>query len=86
MKGIKNITKLRVQFSKLNAHKFIRNFECINPLCNMANEDNEHYLLHCPRFNQSLKGLFDTVAEVLGSEIANLDSIATCFSMVAIIG
>ena len=80
MKGIKDITKLRVHFSNLNAHKFQHNFECISPLCNcgMANEDNEHYLLHCPRFNQSRRGLSDSVAEVLGSCIANLDSIALC--------
>ena len=80
LKGIKDITKLRVHFSNLNAHKFQHNFECISPLCNcgITNEDNEHYLLYCPRFNQSRRGLFDSVAEVLGSCIANLDSIALC--------
>ena len=58
------------------------NFDCISPLCNCgkANEDNEHYLLHYLRFNQTRKGLFDTVAEVLGSDIANLDSV-TLFNM-----
>ena len=30
--------------------------------CGMTYEDNEDYLLHCPRFNQSRRGLFDTVA------------------------
>ena len=44
----------------------------------MANEDNEHYLIPCLRFNQSRRGLFDTVAEVLGSDIANLDSVTLC--------
>ena len=29
LKGIRNITKLRVQFSDLNAHKFHHNFECL---------------------------------------------------------
>ena len=69
-----------MQFSNQNAHKFHHNFECISSLCNcgVANEDNEHYLLHCPRFNQSRRGLFDKVANVLGSDIANLDSIALC--------
>ena len=42
----------------------------------MANEDNKHYLLHCPRCNQSQRGLFHTVVEALGSDIANLHSIA----------
>ena len=46
--------------------------------CGVATEDNEHYLLHCPRFNQLRKGLFDTVAEALGSDITNLDSITLC--------
>ena len=44
----------------------------------MANEDNAHYLLHSPRFNQSRRHLFDTVPEVLGLDITNLDSIALC--------
>ena len=48
LKGIRKITTLRVQFSDLNEHKLHHNFDCISPLCNcgMANEDNEHYLLH----------------------------------------
>ena len=80
LKGIRKITTLCVQFSDLNAHRSHHNFDCISPLCNcsMANEDNEHYLLHCLRFNQSRKGLFDTVAEVFGSDIANLDSLTLC--------
>ena len=32
LKGIRNITKLRVQFSDLNAHKFNHNFECLRPI------------------------------------------------------
>ena len=78
MKGNKNRTKHQVQFSGLNTHKFRHNFECISPMCNygMADEDNEHYLLHCPHFDQSQRGLYDTVTKVLGSDIANLDSIA----------
>ena len=48
----------------------------MHPLCNcaMANENNEHYFLHCPRFDPSRRDLFDTVAEVLASDIASLDS------------
>ena len=80
MKGIRKITKLRVQFSDLNARKFHQNFDCISPLCNcgMANENNEYYLLYCLHSNQSRRGLFDTIAEVLGSDIANLDSVTLC--------
>ena len=80
LKGIRNITKLRVQFSDLNAHKFHHNFECLRPIydCGAANEDNEHYLLHCPRFNQLREDLFGTVTEVSGIDIANLDSETLC--------
>ena len=80
LKGFRNITMLRVQFSDINARKFRHNFECIRPLCNCgtAIEDNAHYLLHCPRFNQLRRDLFDTVTEVLGSDIANLKSGTLC--------
>ena len=44
----------------------------------MTNEDNKHYFQHCLRFNQSQRGLFDTVADVLGSDITNLDSVTLC--------
>ena len=44
----------------------------------MPNEDREHYFLHCLHFNQSRRGLFDTMAEILGSGIAKLDSVALC--------
>ena len=78
--GIRNITRLRVQFSDLNAHQFHHNFEGLRPICNhgTANEDNEHYLLHCPRFNQLREDPFGTVTEVLGIDIANLDSETVC--------
>ena len=80
LKGIRNITKLRVKFSDLNAHKFRHNFECLRPICNCgtANEDNEHYLLHCPHFDTLREDLFGTVAEVLGIDVADLDSETLC--------
>ena len=51
--GIKRLTKLRVKFSDLNEHKFRHNFDCLNPICDCdkANEDNEHFLLHCPLYD-----------------------------------
>ena len=67
-------------FSDLNAHKFHLNFECLRPICNcgVADENNEHYLLHCARFNQLREDLFDTVTEVSRIDIANLDSEYLC--------
>ena len=80
LKRIRTIAKPRVEFSDLNAHKFHHNFDCISSLCNcgMSNEDNEHYLLHCLRFNQSRRGLFDKIAEVFGSHIANMEAVSLC--------
>ena len=46
--------------------------------CGTANEDNEHYLLHCPHFDTLREDLFGTVTEVLGIDIADLDSETLC--------
>ena len=50
--GVKKLTKLRIEFSALNEHKFRYNFQCVSPMCacNTGLEDNEHFLLHCPLF------------------------------------
>ena len=50
------------------------------PICNCgaANEDNEHYLLHWPRFNLLREDLFSTVIEVSCIDIANLDLESLC--------
>ena len=49
---IKLLTRLRVNFSPLNEHRFGHNFECLSPICicGTGKEDNQHYLLHCPQF------------------------------------
>ena len=48
--GIKLLTRLRVNFSPLNEHRFRHDFDCLSPICicGTGKEDNEHYLLHCP--------------------------------------
>ena len=53
IEGIRILTKLRLQFSALNEHRFRHRFNAPSPLCNCgtANEDNKHFLLHCPLFN-----------------------------------
>ena len=47
---VKLLTRLRVNFSSLNEHRFRHNFECLSPMCicGAAREGTEHYLLHCP--------------------------------------
>ena len=51
---LKLLSRLRVDLSYLNAHRFHRNFqECLNPLCSccLETEDATHYLLHCHYFS-----------------------------------
>ena len=51
--GVKLLTRLRVNFSSMNEHRFRHNFDCLSPMCacGAAREDTEQYLLHCPQFN-----------------------------------
>ena len=46
---VRHLSKLPLQFSRLNEHRFRHNFDCLDPvcLCGIANEDREHFLLHC---------------------------------------
>ena len=59
LQGIRLLTKCRLEFSSLNEHKFRHNLDCLNPFCNcgMAKEDNEHFFLHCPHFNELRQNL-----------------------------
>ena len=48
--GLKLLTRLRLNFSHLNEHKFRHNFkDTINPMCNCGfePETTDHYLLRC---------------------------------------
>ena len=48
--GLKLLTRLRLNFSHLNEHKFRHNFNnTINPMCSCSKEPETtlHYLLHC---------------------------------------
>ena len=53
--GVRHLSKLRLSFSVLNENKFRHNFKCLSPVCvcGIANEDNEHFLLHCPIFEEA---------------------------------
>ena len=53
--GLKLLTRLRLDCSHLNGHKFRYNFQdCLNPLCScsLEIEDTIHYLLRCHNFSQ----------------------------------
>ena len=51
--GIRRLTKPRVKFSDLNEHKLWHNFECLSPICDCgeANEDHDNFILHCPMYD-----------------------------------
>ena len=67
-KGIKLLTRLRLEFSHLNDHRFRHNFQdCVNPLCSCSlnTENTEHFLLHCHHFNHHRIDLMNSVNSVL---------------------
>ena len=78
--GVKLLTRLRVEFSDLRSHRFRHNFHCLDPscLCKTGIEDNEHFLLHCPRFTSQRKGLLDLVSGLTGIEVMHLSSKELC--------
>ena len=79
--GVRYLTKLRLQFSALNEHKFRHNFDCLSPfcICGTAKEDNEHFLLHCPLNDEMRCDLLDQISEIPGLDISqyNLKSFCT---------
>ena len=80
IRGVRCLTKLRVKFSPLNEHKFRHNFESVSPICacNSGIEDNEHFLLHCPIYDQMHNDLLDKLSRIPGLELENLNSGALC--------
>ena len=74
-KGLKRLTRLRLEFSHLNEHRFRHNFEeCVNPLCycSLKTEDTEHYLLHCHHFTPLRINLMNSV----NSGLYNFESLS----------
>ena len=79
--GIRNLTRLRVGFSPLNEHRFRHNFDCLSPLCvcGIGNEDNEHFLLHCPLFDNARRDLFGQLRARGGYLVYFADGMCTSF-------
>ena len=68
--GIKFLTRLRLDFSHLNEHRFRHNFKnCLNPLCScsLEIEDTLHYLLHCRHFSVHRRDLMNSVKSVFNN-------------------
>ena len=72
--GLKLLTRLRLNLSHLNEHKFCHNFrDTVNPLCScsLESETTSHFLLHCPFYTNQRKTLFDNV-QAIDESISNL--------------
>ena len=81
IEGVKKLTKLRVNFSALNGHRYTHNFESSSPICMCGEgiEDNKHFLLHCHLFDWMRRDLFRQLTfNVNGIDIRDLDSNVLC--------
>ena len=78
--GARHLSQLALSFSVLNEHRIRRNFNCLNPicLCGIANEDNEHFLLHCPIFEEARRDLLGSLSNVSGLELGELNTQSIC--------
>ena len=76
LEGIKLLTQLRVEFSDLRCHRYRHNFHCASPtcLCQTGIEDNEYFLLHCPRFSLQCRFLLELVSKSADVDIMRLSS------------
>ena len=65
--GVKLLTRLRLQFSQLNGHKFRHAFsDTINPMCGCGTEieTTEHFLLCCQFYSTQRLELFEKLEKV----------------------
>ena len=78
--GVRHLSKLRLKFSGLNEHRFRHNFDCLDPacLCGRANEDSEHFLLHCPIFEEARRDLLGNLSGIPRLNTTGLDSQSLC--------
>ena len=68
--GVKLLTRLRLQLSHLNEHKFWHGFEdAISPMCscNMEIESNKHFLLRCHFHSSQRLELLDNLNKINSS-------------------
>ena len=74
------LTRLRLHFSALNEHRFRHAFDCITPvcICGLANEDNEHFFLHCPLYHGLRVDLFDQISDIPGIDLTYFDESSLC--------
>ena len=47
-------------------------------MCGIAKEDNEHFLLHCPIFEEARRDLIGSLSDIPGVDLAELDTQSLC--------
>ena len=74
--GVRNLTRIRVGFRPLNEHGFRHDFDCLSPLCvcGIGKEDNEHFVLHCPLFDNARRDLFGQLGDIPPLDLSVLDN------------
>ena len=80
LKGIRLITRLRLELSHLREHKFKYNFQnCLNPLCSCGSsiESTSHFLLHCPIFDDKRHTFLSTLNNIDSKMLESTDSYLT---------
>ena len=80
LKGIKLLTRLRLDLSHFREHKFKLNFQdCLNPLCPCGNEfeNATHYLLHCPTYTNKRLTLLNKIKSINCSILVPSDAAVT---------
>jgi len=78
--AIKLLTRLRLGLSHLKKHKLLHDFaDTVNLICscNIEEESLNHYLLHCPNFDQIRIHLMNELNKV-NPILINLDDISLC--------
>ena len=80
IEGVRLLTRLRVELSDLREHRFRHNFQCSSPMCfcQTGIENNEHFLLHCPRHSSHRRDLLDRISNVVDVDPKNLSSTDLC--------
>ena len=80
IEGVRLLTRLRVQLSDLREHRFRHRFHCSSPMCFFQKgiEDNEHFLLHYPRYTNYRKDLLDRISSIVHKDLDSLTSIDLC--------
>ena len=74
IEGLRLLTRLRVQLSDRREHRFRHRFHVSNPmfLSPTGIEDNEHFLLHCPRYTNYRKDLLDLLSNMIDRDLDSL--------------